>query len=198
MAEKCGLASELDFQILSQTCQLIKTDIRNTTYSVNFSIETLLSNNFVEKFLALLNTQSVSKARVIIEISEYHIHKHLSALLPILKRLHQAGIQILADKVGQYVVNSLYLNEGVIQHIKLHPSIVLNIDATPENQVFVKSIEMQCQSLAINIYAVGVETFEQWQTLTKLGLLVGKVIILINQRHNLRLPLVRRKLVTFQ
>lgn len=174
MAEKCGFSSQLDLMVFEQVCQLITFESQDYPYSFNLSIEAVLSESFRKKLYLLLNKYQGVAEKLIIEISEYHLKSRFSELLPIVQELRSHGFKILADKVGQYIVNAQYLNQYDISYVKLHRSIILDINIKPENQVFVQSMKVLCESLDINLYAVGVENLDEWQTLSKIGICGGQ------------------------
>ena len=170
MAEKCGLSLALDFMVFEQVCEQIKTDQYTNIYSINFSLDALLSEKFRERFLATLTETPKLIPHLILEISEYHLKSRKNELLPTLNIFKEYGLLLLADKVGQYIVNAKYLNECHISFVKLHRSIVLDIHKKPENQVFVQSMKVLCEPLNIQLFAVGVESIDEWLTLQKIGI----------------------------
>ncbi|MGJ8691100.1 MAG: EAL domain-containing protein [Thalassotalea sp.] len=174
MAEKCGLANPLDLIIFEQVCQLITFEDKNDAYSLNFSIDAILSEDFRDKLFDILTRYPNVAAKLVIEISEYQIKSRLNELIPIVNTLKAKGFRILVDKVGQYVINTQYLKQCQISSVKLHRSIVLDIHLKPENQVFVQSMKVLCDSLDIDLYAVGVESLDEWRTLMQIGVCGGQ------------------------
>ena len=174
MTEKCGLSSQLDLMVFEQVCELITYEDKSVSYSLNLSIEALLSETFRSDLFEILHKYPNVAAKVIIEISEYHIKSRLNELIPIISSFTDKGMRILVDKVGQYVVNAQYLKQCQISYIKLHRSIILDIDQKPENQIFVQSMKVLCEPLGISLFAVGVESLEEWQTLMKVGICGGQ------------------------
>ncbi len=175
MAKKCGLSAPIDLFVIKQICRLLTYEPDKQDHcSVNLSVDALLDNNFVEKLHELLKAHQHIAPRLIIEVSEYQLVNHLKELKPILFKLTLLGVQLLADKVGQYVVSAQYLKQLPIRYVKLHRSIVMNIEQKPENQVFVQSMKILCEPLKVKIYALGVENQNEWRTLTKLGVQGGQ------------------------
>lgn len=175
MAEKCGLSGELDLVVFEQVCQLINFEKElNYQYSVNFSIEGLMKKSVRKNIYRLLNEYQCQNANIYIEISEYYLKSKQEALLPIVNELQHYGFKIIADKVGQYVVNAEYLKQYHISAVKLHSSIVLDIANKAENQVFIQSMRVLCDPLGIQLIAVGIENAEDWQMLTQFGLCGGQ------------------------
>lgn len=174
MVRKCGLTEQVDLLVFENVCQLVVDANMPSQYSLNLSVESLLSPDFLEKFKVVLAQHAGIAGKVIVEISEYHLVNNLTALIPVLSELTAKGITVIADKVGQFVVSSQYLKLCPISAIKLHRSIVLNIQEKPENQTVIQSLKAICAPLRISILALGVECEEEWEILLKLGVNGGQ------------------------
>ncbi|QOL26737.1 EAL domain-containing protein [Thalassotalea sp. LPB0316] len=175
MAKKCGLSAPIDLLVFKQVCKLLTYEQdKQDCCSLNLSVDSLLDKSFIEKLHYELKQYPQIAPRLIIEISEYQLVNHLTELKPILFKLTLLGVQLLADKVGQYVVSAQYLKQLPIRYVKLHRSIVMNIEQKPENQVFVQSMKILCEPLKVKMFALGVEDQNEWRTLTKLGVQGGQ------------------------
>jgi len=171
MARKCGLTKEIDLLIIEQVCRLLSYETsQHEDCSINLSIESLLNKDFVESFIALLIKNHTIAPRIYIEVSEYYLANHLAELSPVLGRIGEYGVKLIVDKVGQFVVSAQYLKELPVQAIKLHRSIVIDIHRKVENQIFVQSITAISQPRNIALYALGVESKDEWMTLVRLGI----------------------------
>lgn len=175
MAKKCGLGCEVDMLVFEQTCRLLQYEKNyRDVCSLNISVDSLLDETFiVNLFNKLAITPNIAKS-IIVEISEYHLVSNLNKLKPTLNFLNELGIKVLADKVGQYIVSADYLVECEVYAVKLHSSIVHHIHHKVENQVFIQSLKVRCLSSDVAIYALGVETHEEWTALTTLGVMAGQ------------------------
>lgn len=175
MAQKCGLSQTIDHLIFEQVCRLLTNDSsQHDECSLNISAESLLSPTFIKLFIKQIERYKTVAPRIIIEISEYHLVNNLSELKPVLAKLHSFGVKILADKVGQYVVSSNYLQTCPISAIKLHRSIVLDVQNKYENQLFIKSLTTVCQPREVHMFALGIEHVDEWRMLIRLGVQGGQ------------------------
>ncbi|WP_448549036.1 EAL domain-containing protein [Thalassotalea fusca] len=171
MARKCGLTKEIDLLVLEQVCRLLSYETsQHEDCSINLSIESLLNKDFVESLIAILIKNRTIAPRIYIEVSEYHLANHLAELSPVLGRIGEYGVKLIADKVGQFVVSAQYLKELPVQAIKLHRSIVIDIHRKVENQIFVQSITAISRPRNIALYALGVESKDEWMALVRLGI----------------------------
>ncbi|MFT5636386.1 MAG: RNase E specificity factor CsrD [Cognaticolwellia sp.] len=175
MAKKCGLTVPIDLLILEQVCRVLAYEKDQQDHcSINVSIDSLLSKGFTDKFLSIACGFPKVKDKLLIEISEYQLVNHLAELQPTIAALSCAGIKIIADKVGQYVVSAHYINVYPIYAMKLHRSIVIDIDKKTENQVFIQSLKTLVAAKNVPVYALGVEKQAEWRALLQLGVKGGQ------------------------
>jgi RNase E specificity factor CsrD len=166
---------QIDLLILIQVCRMLRAKkAQQNKCSINVSIDSLLSAGFAERFLSILSSFPEVKGQLMIEISEYQLVNHLSKLQATLAALSTAGVKIIADKVGQYVVSAHYINIYPIYAMKLHRSIVIDIDKKIENQVFIQSLRTLAAAKNIPVYALGVEKQAEWRALLQLGVKGGQ------------------------
>lgn len=175
MAKKCGLAPQVDMLVFEQVCRLLSYEgKKHDVCSLNIAIDSLLNEDFLQTvFIKLAQMPNIAQ-QLIIEVSEYHLVRHLNQLREVLAFLSELNIAILADKVGQYVVNNDYLHTCPINTIKLHKSMVYQIENKIENQVYIQSLATSCSQTNIAIYALGVESQQEWKTLKQLGVKGGQ------------------------
>ena len=100
MAKKCGLTVQIDLLILEQVCRVLATEkYQQDVYSINISIDSLLSKGFSDKFLEIAQRFSAVKGRIMIEISEYQLVHHLVDLPLVLNTLNQQALKLLLIKL---------------------------------------------------------------------------------------------------
>ena len=61
-----------------------------------------------------------------------------------------------------------------VELLKLHPSLVRNIEKRTENQLLVQSLVEACTGTNTQVYATGVRSRGEWQTLTERGVAGGQ------------------------
>ncbi len=170
MASKCGLLKQLDRLALEKLIRLMEYEPRHGgDCSVNLSPESLLDPSFVDWLVQLLGEHRQAAARIIIELAEFQVARSADALIGPLQRLKQQGCRLLVDKVGQTVVGSSYVVQLDIDYLKLHQSVVRNVAKRPENQLFVRSLLGSISHTETKIFALGIETEQEWKTLRGLG-----------------------------
>ncbi|MGX9461682.1 RNase E specificity factor CsrD [Shewanella sp. A14] len=170
MANKCGLMPQIERQVLEQVLFRLMND--NTfTYSINLSVDSLISRAFVRWIQSTLLEHRPLAARLIFEVSEDIIVKHQknTSVLKTLDMLRKMGAKLAVDNVGQHVVGTHYIQEYHFDLVKLHRSIVRRVHQRSENQLFIRSLIGGLYRAEVKVIAEGVECFEEWQTLKILG-----------------------------
>jgi RNase E specificity factor CsrD len=61
-----------------------------------------------------------------------------------------------------------------VEIIKLHPGLVRDINKRTENQLFVQSLVEACNGTQTRVFATGVRTKSEWQTLVERGVTGGQ------------------------
>lgn len=72
------------------------------------------------------------------------------------------------------MVSSAYIRQLPLELIKLDAGLVRNIERRTENQLFVQSLLEVCKCTGIQVFATGVRTKAEWQTLVALGVAGGQ------------------------
>ncbi len=171
MAKKCGLQTKIDQIVLERLFAMFrKSEDKACSASVHLSLESLLNADFLAWFDRLLSYNQQHSDKLIIELNELTLKRHSDAIEGILTDLSKKGVRILIAQVGQYVVNASYLKQHPITYLKLHTSVVRNIQQRPENQLFLRSLKSACASSHIRVFANGVETEDEWEMLSQLDI----------------------------
>ncbi|NQZ07123.1 MAG: EAL domain-containing protein [Algicola sp.] len=170
MAQKFGMVARVDQLMVEKTIKLLQYEkSSHDICSLNLHVDSLLDTEFQRWLLDYLQRYPKAACRIIIEISEYHLVHKGAALRYFFRAVHKVGARLLVDHVGLYVLNTQYIREFEIDYLKLHVSVVKNIDSRPENQLFVKSLQGACSGTHVLIFGLGVERVGEWIALQKLG-----------------------------
>lgn len=170
MANKCGLMPQIERQMMERVLALLSSVQHvNQVYSVNLSLDSLMSRAFTQWLKTTLLEYRHLTPQLIFEVSEDIVIHHQEKLLPKLDMIRKMGARLCVDHVGQQVVGTYYIRECHFDMIKLHRSIVRHIHLRPENQLFIRSLIGGLYRTEVQVCAEGVEVFEEWQTLQILG-----------------------------
>ncbi|WP_107850958.1 EAL domain-containing protein [Oceanimonas marisflavi] len=175
MAEKCGLLQDLDRCILLRCLTLLQESDRRATLAVNLSVASLLNRGF-HRWLVfeLIQLPKALLGELVIELSEAGVSRHFLELDKPLRALKALGCRLAVDHAGQDVVSTQYIKDYDLDYLKLHPSLVREIDKKPVNQMAVRSLLGNCLGNRTRVIAVGVETEAEWECLGQLGVHAGQ------------------------
>lgn len=170
MAVNCGLTTQIDQYVLSRAARLCQIEHKQAARcSVNLTVESILNQDFQHWLLQNLKTGQLQASQIALEIDEYHLIKQYKKLKPKLIQLQQQGFNLVIDHVGLNINPCQYLIELPIDAVKLHPSVVRNIERQLEQQLFIRGLVASHQAKGVKVIATGVESEAEWQTLQKLG-----------------------------
>jgi len=170
MAANCGLSQAIDQFVLLKTAKLCQAEnIGQSRCSINLSVDTVLSNDWQPWLLEMLNSHQLSAGQFAFELDEYHLLKNYKKLKPKLMQLQKLGFALIIDHVGLTIEACPYLDELQIEAIKLHPSVVRQLDQQLEQQLFIRGLIASHFAKGVKVIATGVETQQEWQVLKKLG-----------------------------
>lgn len=170
MVVNCGLTAQLDQYVLMKAARLCQAEQKNgVRCSVNLTVESLLNQDFMQWLQQNLQDGQLVATQIALEIDEYHLIRQYKKLRPKLIKLQQQGFSLIIDHVGLNISPCDYLTELPVDAVKLHASVVRNIDHQLEQQLFIRGLVASHQASGVKVIATGVESQAEWQTLQKLG-----------------------------
>lgn len=170
MAANCGLSQAIDQFVLLKTAKLCQAEnIGPSRCSINLSVETVLGKDWHQWLLDAISSGQLSAGQFAFELDEYHLLKNYPKLKPKLIQLQKLGFALIVDHVGLTIEACPYLDELQIEAIKLHPSVVRQLDQQLEQQLFIRGLIASHFAKGVKVIATGVESQQEWQVLKKLG-----------------------------
>lgn len=169
-----GMTDSWDRQLVTRIAALSEV-WPDETLALPVNIDSLLQRPF-QRWLQklLLQCSKSQRKRFLFELAEADVCQHISRLVPVFRMLTAFGCRIAVDQAGLTVVSSAYIKQFPIEVIKLAPGLVRNIERRTENQLFVQSLLEVCKSSPTQVFAAGVRTRAEWQTLSGLGVSGGQ------------------------
>lgn len=169
--EQVGYEKILDQAILNKVFHQIKSEWKQNNYAVNLFTAPFRKREY-RRWLRdeLLQLPREARHRLSFEFIERNLVADLDVMRPILKVIAGLGCRIIVNQVGRTIVSTHYIKMLPISYLKLHRSLVKQIDKRSENQLFIRSILGSCVDSRTQVIAVGVETENEWSVLSHLGL----------------------------
>jgi len=174
LVQQLGMADSWDRQLMTRIAALSELWPEETLV-IPVTINSLLHRAFVLWLQTmLLQCPKGQRKRFLFELAEADVCQHISRLTPVFRALNAFGCRIAVNQAGLTVVSSAYIRQLPVELIKLDAGLVRNIERRTENQLFVQSLLEVCKSTDTQVFATGVRTKAEWQTLVALGVAGGQ------------------------
>ena len=166
------MISMVDFTMLRQACELIqkwKPVWPDIVLNVNFSRNTLMEPDFLERIDQILSETGADPAQLIFEITESSQNIQLESLCSLLDEVKQRGISLAIDDLGTEAacLQMLYLPQ--ISVAKIDKSLIDKAEHIDREQLVIRHLIDLCHDLNMRCVAEGIETDSQIELLKKLG-----------------------------
>lgn len=166
------MISMVDFTMLRQACELIqkwKPVWPDIVLNVNFSRNTLMEPDFLERINQILSETGADPAQLIFEITESSQNIQLESLCSLLDEVKQRGISLAIDDLGTEAacLEMLYLPQ--ISVAKIDKSLIDKAEHIDREQIVIRHLVDLCHDLNMHCVAEGIETDSQIELLKKLG-----------------------------
>lgn len=170
--EREHMISMVDFTMLRHACELIqkwKPVWPDIVLNVNFSRNTLMEPDFLERIDQILSETGADPAQLIFEITESSQNIQLESLYSLLDEVKQRGISLAIDDLGTEAscLEMLYLPQ--ISVAKIDKGLIDKAEHIDREQLVIKHVVDLCHDLNMRCVAEGIETDSQIELLKKLG-----------------------------
>lgn len=171
--EKDGNIVRLDEYIFEAVCRQIRSwqdqGLHPGPVSVNISRLHLYRQDFVEKYLKIIEKCGISPEMIQLELTETALFENVSELADTLNRLRKAGILILMDDFGSGYSSVMMLKNIPIDILKIDKSLVDDFEKNDKGRHILEGVIRMCKEIGIQTTAEGVETKEQFEILKNMG-----------------------------
>ena len=174
MVQQFGLAEQYDRQMVARVVPFLRF-WPEETLAVPLTVESLIRPPF-QRWLrdTLMQCEKSQRMRILFELAEADVCQHISRLQPVVRLIKALGVRIAVAQAGLTVVSTAYIKELDVEIIKLHPGLVKNIEKRTENQLFAQSLVEACNGTQTRVFATGIRTRSEWQTLVERGVAGGQ------------------------
>ncbi|WP_129595837.1 putative bifunctional diguanylate cyclase/phosphodiesterase [Anaerophilus nitritogenes] len=173
LAEETRLIIPIGDFVLRTACNQIRKWQENgkpSMYvSVNISVIQIQQDDFVKKVVNIVKETGIDPSCLELEITENTIMQNFEYTNEILQELRSLGIHISLDDFGKGYSSLNYLKQLEIDVLKIDKSFIDDITQSNNQQAIVKSVIEMAQSMNMRVIAEGVEMWEQFHFLKKLG-----------------------------
>ena len=172
--EKSRTVKYVDFYVLENVCRdLAKWHEEGMPYipvSCNFSRMSLIESNVAKQIAAVVDRYGIPHDVVEIEITESVSEQEHDTLVNISNNIHELGFRIAMDDFG-----TKYSNVAMLAHMgfdinKFDKSMINDITVNPVDHTVMCHLINMCNELGMFCIAEGVETEDQADALSSMGL----------------------------
>lgn len=165
IAEDCGLIVPFGRWILREACRQaqawVDAGLPMVNMAVNISAMEFRNENFLEGIYEILRETRLDPRCLELELTESVLMKHSEAAAFILESLRRNGVRVAIDDFGTGFSSLSYLRKFRVDTLKIDPSFVRKITATPDERIIVLAVISMARSLNLRVVAEGVETQEE-------------------------------------
>lgn len=174
MVEKVGMMPTFD-QLMTQLALSLLPGVNDVPLALNLHPLTLLDTDYRrDLIMTLLRLGKRRAGMLVIEMNESQVSRYFDALREPLRELRLLGCRLSVDHAGQDVVSTHYIKEFELSFLKIHPSLVRDIQHRPLNQMAVRSLVGGCMNGQTLVIAIGVQSEDEWRVLQSLGVTGGQ------------------------
>lgn len=173
IAEEQGYIVAIGEWVLEAACRQAAAWGRSGTYtgsvSVNLSVHQFYDPGFLEKLARILKETGLEPSRLDLEITESVAMQNSDYSVQLLHSMNKLGVSTSLDDFGTGYSSLSYLTRYPLQALKIDKSFIQEMTDSESHGKIVKSIIQMAQSLRMRTVAEGVETWEQYERLKRLG-----------------------------
>lgn len=173
MAEETGLIVPMSDWAIREAARQAREWSRTINFTdmiaVNMPSRLFERNDIVDQIQHAVDTCGIDQRFIELEITETGLMKDLAAVVPVLQRLKERGVQISIDDFGTGYSSLAYLTALPISELKIDRSFVKNLGVNMQGHAVVSAIIALSRSLGLRVVAEGVETVEQMEILHRMG-----------------------------
>lgn len=174
VAERNGSIFKLTEQVLDKVCRFINECNVDSWHlehiGVNLSIMQFMQAPMAEAIIRIINEHDIKPGVLRFELTETESASSLSRVRENMKRLIDRGFSFLLDDFGSGYANFNYLSELPFYCVKLDKTLLWNCDASAGSKAALDACNDIIKRLGLLTVCEGVETKEQVELLTDMGI----------------------------
>ncbi|PMH44629.1 hypothetical protein BCU68_12320 [Vibrio sp. 10N.286.49.B3] len=179
LAEESGFIHDIGLFVFTKACndfiELSKIcSLDNVTLSVNISPKQLMSVNFADELIGIVNKIAIDVSQITLEITENVFISDFDKVVPIFQKLRKEGFGLSLDDFGTGYSSLSYLNTLPITEIKIDRCFIDKMLTNPQSMSLVKAVIAISEASQVKVISEGVETIEQFQSLKDDGCCIAQ------------------------
>jgi EAL domain-containing protein (putative c-di-GMP-specific phosphodiesterase class I) len=179
-AEESGMILPIGDWGLGEACRQIQRwcseDAQNLSLRVcvNLSASQFSREGLADHVEALLRQSGVSSRQLGLEMTESSLIPNIGTAMEVLGSLRRLGVSLLMDDFGTGYSSLNHLHSFPFDVLKIDRSFVSRMSEGEQPLQIVRTIVELARVLGMDVVAEGIETYEQYQLLRKMGCRYGQ------------------------
>ena len=172
LVEHAGLMRPLTLWVLDHAlgqCRAWRDQGIELRVAINLAVPSLLDVQLAEDVARLLLKHAVPAHLLELEITESSVMTDPRRAIAKLEELSAMGVRLAIDDFGTGYSSLSYLRRLPVHELKIDKSFVINMEASSDDAVIVRSTIDLCRNLGLAVVAEGVETEDAFAQLQALG-----------------------------
>jgi diguanylate cyclase (GGDEF)-like protein len=171
VAESVGLSAEIDKAVVNKLVNMLLDDSTITSdFAINLSLQSLLSDSFIEWLEQTISRYDYIANRLILEFPEYGAVANQANLRSLIERLGRYGVRFSLDHFGRSFSSLAYLRSLKVDYLKVDGSYLRSLDENKDHQFFIQALADIAHGMDIQIIAESVESEDVWNILDTLNM----------------------------
>ena len=171
--EKNGFVVNLDFFVYEEVCKSLREwqdkGIKVVPISVNVSRIHLYDEQFVGRFMALVDKYNISYDIIELELTESMFLDNTNVAISTMRQFRELGFKVSIDDFGAGYSSLNLLKEMTSDVLKLDKEFFSRGELQKEEQIIVSSIVNMAKQLDMKVLSEGVETLDQVRFLKEIA-----------------------------
>ena len=130
---------------------------------VNATADDLITEDYAERVVELLNKYNLSPDNIVIELTETSLMQNMSLCRRNIELLHEYKIRTALDDLGSGYSSFNYLKELPVDEIKIDKTFVDDMLSNKFDNTFISAMTMLAHSIGKGVVVEGVENEEQYK-----------------------------------
>lgn len=173
-ADAAGSGVELELVAMETALEAARALPRHLYVAVNLSPDACLD----PRLPTVLKDCGLPGERIVVEVTERQAVEDYGALGNALKSLRGSGVRIAVDDAGSGYASMRHILELAPDFIKLDRDVIAGIDTDPARQALGTAMVGFAAGLGAHLVAEGIETAEELNTVTDMGMHAGQGYLL--------------------
>lgn len=172
VAEESGLIVPIGRWVLEHTLMIfekLKGLDSNIKVGINLSAEQLTYIDLVPEFQKIIKMTNFDPRRLVLEVTEHAVMRNWSTSIKTLNEFREQGMRIALDDFGTGYSSLGNIRLVPADQLKIDMSFVRNITRSKKDEQLVRWITRLGHELDLEVCAEGIETKEQQEVLTDIG-----------------------------